>query len=344
MIEFTGDYFDGRTSRPVPAVFACDGPWLMIRDRNNSLLLRVGLKDCSIDPPLGRTARTIRLPGNAVCETFDHDAVAALEKTAKQNPVLRLVHAIEASRRAVLLSLVGIILSVWLFHTFVIPSLAGRIAFSLPAGIADTVSSQTLKVLDSRLLQPSGLDADRTAALRTAFDRIVAETGSDASRCRLEFRKSPVVGPNAFALPSGLVVMTDELVALAETDEELEAILYHELAHVRNRHALRMVVQDAGIFLVVSALAGDLSGISSAAASLPTVLAQSGYSREFEREADRFAVQYLIRRKSGVIPFQDILRRISKTGTALPGEAVFSTHPVMEDRLQDIEKMKNALR
>lgn len=344
MIEFTGDYFDGRTSRPVPAAVACDGTWLMIRDRNNSLLLRVGLKECNIDPPLGRTARTIRLPGNAACETFDHDAVAALEKTAAQNPGLRLVHAIEASWRAVLLSLVCIMLSVWLFHTFVIPSLAGRVAFSLPAGIADTVSSQTLKVLDSRLLKPSELDPDRSAALQKAFGRIVAETGSDASRCRLEFRKSPLVGPNAFALPSGLVVMTDELVALSEKDDELEAILYHELAHVRNRHALRMVIQDAGIFLVVSALAGDLSGISSAAASLPTVLAQSGYSREFEREADRFAVQYLIRKESGIAPFRDILTRISRKSPALPGEAVFSTHPVMEERLQDLEKMKNAQR
>ena len=341
MIEFTGDYFDGRTSRPVPAAVACDGTWLMIRDQNNSLLLRVGLKECSIDPPLGRTARAIRLPGNAVCETFDHRAIAVLERTAAQNPGLRLVHAIETSWRAVLLSLAGIILSVWLFHTFAIPSLAGRVAFSLPDSIADAVSSQALAILDNGLLKPTELDPDRTADLRRAFGRAVIETASDASRCRLEFRKSPLVGPNAFALPSGLVVITDELVALAETDEELEAILFHELAHVKNRHALRMVIQDAGIFLVVSALAGDLSGISSAAASLPTVLAQSGYSREFEREADRFAVQYLLRRKSGVTPFQDILRRLSRTREALPGEAVFSTHPVTEERLQDMDKMKN---
>ena len=161
--------------------------------------------------------------------------------------------------------------------------------------------------------------------------------GPDAFTYRLEFRKSPVIGPNAFALPSGTVVMTDELVNLSVDDRELDGILLHEIGHVKERHALRSVIQNAGVFLLIASLSGDLSQISSAAASLPTVLVHSEYSRTFEREADRFAALYS--RTHGAAGQADAGYPAASGQHApkFPGESVLSTHPVIEERIAELE-------
>jgi Zn-dependent protease with chaperone function len=136
--------------------------------------------------------------------------------------------------------------------------------------------------------------------------------------------------------------MTDELVELAENDRELEGVLLHEMGHVEERHGLRSIIQNAGVFLLISALVGDVASISSTAASLPTLLAQTGYSRQFEREADEFAVGHFVRRGWSAAPLRDILLRMSEGAPSFPGESILSTHPVMSERIRHIEEMEGS--
>ncbi len=339
MIELRGVYFDGKSSRVHRATLQCTGGFVTIQGEDEPLSRRVQLSQCRFDPPLGKTARSVRLPGDAVFETPDCDALTAIEKSAGKNRVMRLVHGIEARWKAVLLSLAGIIIFVWLFHTYAIPLLARRIAFALPPYVTEEVSRQTMDILDSHFLKPSELSSKKTEGIRNAFRLLLRDLGPDNFTYRLEFRKSPVIGPNAFALPSGTIVMTDELVNLSEDERELDGILLHEIAHVRERHAMRTLIQNAGIFLVITALTGDLSAISSSAASLPMLLAHSDYSRNFEREADRFAAIHLVQKGLPVKPLQDILRRIGKNRPTYPGESLFSSHPAMEERLEYLEEL-----
>ena len=86
------------------------------------------------------------------------------------------------------------------------------------------------------------------------------------------------MGANAFALPNGTIVVTDDLVKLAEHDDELVAVLAHEIGHVVSRHALRRVLQDSGVMLLVAGITGDIVSISSLAAALPTLLIEAKYS------------------------------------------------------------------
>ncbi len=336
MIEVRGTYFDGRSSAARDATLNCAGDMITIRGESGPLIHAVQVSRCYFDPPLGKTSRSIRLPGGAVFETKDCDSLVSIERSAGKNRAMRVVHYLETRWKTVALSLAGIVLFVWLFHTFAIPVLAKKIAFALPPRVTQEVSNQTMRVLDGHLLKPSELPAGRRAAVNKDFQGLLDDDDRSLHDYRLEFRKSPAMGPNAFALPSGMIIMTDELVNLSENDAEIRGVLLHEIAHVRERHALRSVMQNAGIFLVIATLAGDLSGISSAAASLPTILANAGYSRIFEREADRFAALYFIRRGWSVKPMQDILGRMAKNVPRLPGEAVLSTHPVMEERIREI--------
>jgi Zn-dependent protease with chaperone function len=168
----------------------------------------------------------------------------------------------------------------------------------------------------------------------------------DGHEYQLEFRHGGMIGANAFALPSGIIVMTDELVDISKSDDELVAVLAHEIGHVRGRHALRQMLQAAGVSSLAFALLGDVSSISGILSAAPALL-HAKYSRDFEREADVFAKQWL--RENGIAEsnFDAILCRISgsheKTKAKAKAKAgakdsdkkgfdYFSSHPSTTER------------
>ncbi|NOZ68664.1 MAG: M48 family metallopeptidase [Deferribacteres bacterium] len=343
MIEFTGVYFDGKTSRAYAVSVVFDGRTLHIRGVEGDYpALDIPLEDCTITPPLGNTMRSIQLPGGAQCQTSDTAAVSALERLTGQNRGMGFVHRLENRWKTAVGALAGLVLCVWVFVTYGIPFLAEKIAYSVPPELAEQMSRQAIEMLDRRFLKPSELDPGKTEKLQEEFQHLHSEIDPD-SDYRLEFRKSPYIGPNAFALPSGLIIMTDELVDLADSNRELLAILAHETAHVKKRHGLRSIIQNSGVFLLVSALAGDITSITSTAASLPTLLARSGYSRKFETEADTVAALYMIRKGWGTGPFQAILLRITRDMADYPGESLLSSHPLTNQRVQHLRDIEASM-
>jgi len=342
VIEAQGTYFDGKSSKAHKAAMRFSSDSLTIEDDGGTLMLSVRLSQCRLDPPLGKAGRSIRLPGGAVFETPDSAALRDIERSWGKNRMMRFVHGLESRWKTVAASFAGIVLFLWLFHTYAIPVLAKEIAFSLPAGINTEISRHTMDILDAHFFEPTGLSRERMEGIKKRFQSLLNTLGPDTFTYCLEFRKSQAIGPNAFALPSGTVVMTDELVKLSVDDRELDGILLHEIGHVKERHALRAIIQNAGVFLLITSLSGDLSEISSAAASLPTVLVHSEYSRTFERAADRFAALALLRKGEPVKPLQDILRRLSSNAPKYPGESVLSSHPVMEERIAELETFGRA--
>ena len=338
MIDFEGTYFDGETARARPVRVSTDGIVVLIRDPAGNEVRSVSLRDIEITPPLGRTRRSLKLPGGARCDTPDLDSAAALDRCKGGNRGMRLVHSLESRWKMAAGSLAALVLCVWAFLTFGIPFVAEKAAYSVPPELTETVSRRTLAVLDGKFLVPSELDSERTAEARQAFDRVRTDLGTDF-RYRLEFRKSPHVGPNAFALPSGLIVVTDEMVLLVESERELIGVFAHEIAHVEKRHGLRSVFQNTGVFLLISALVGDVASITSTAAALPTLLAESGYSRKFEAEADEAAGAYFLSKGWSTQPLQDVLLRMTQDMPEFAGRALFSSHPDTAERVERLRAL-----
>jgi len=210
---------------------------------------------------------------------------------------------------------------------FGLPAISGWAADHLPPSADRVIGAQTLQILDRIVLDPTRVHAYRQTQLQDLFSHMTASL-DDGHNYRLEFRRARGLGPNAFALPSGIIVVTDELVQIARSDEELAAVLAHEVGHVRGRHSLRILIQGAGVSALAVAVLGDIGSMSALASAAPG-LVQAKHSRDFEREADSYARDWLAKEGIAATRFDDILCRMTLTHTGGRGELpeFLSSHP-----------------
>jgi len=96
--------------------------------------------------------------------------------------------------------------------------------------------------------------------------------------------------PNAFTLPGGAIVVTDDLVALAESPDEIAGVLAHELGHVEAQHVLKNVIRQMGLGLFFDIVFGG-SGAGQTIAAMNVLTLR--FSREDEAEADQIGFRLL---------------------------------------------------
>ncbi|MEL7086932.1 MAG: M48 family metallopeptidase, partial [Planctomycetota bacterium] len=146
-------------------------------------------------------------------------------------------------------------------------------------------------------------------------------------------------GSCAFALPGGQTFITDVLFDKLD-DDQLAAVMGHEIAHVIHRHgAERMTKQQFFQKLGGAAgmAAGDASGAQIARQLLNVALMR--HSREDEHECDHFGLQYMVAagyHPQGMVELLQILASASGEGGRPP--EILSTHPYPEDRIDAVKQ------
>ncbi len=325
-------FYDGRSSSQ-RNVLIYPAPPAGLRVVGDGVDFSCGLTEVRDSGRLGNTPRHLHFRDGSQCETDDNDAIDRL--FAEQGAGLggRLLHLWESRYGYVLAALAATVVIIWALVNYGLPGLAREVAFALPASTEQAIGQGALEQMDASFFQPSQLSPERQKALQALF-RQATSSLEGAGGYRLELRSSKLVGPNAFALPSGHIVMTDALVELAANDDELLAVLAHEIGHLRQHHLLRRVLQDSATALVIIAVTGDVSTMTSLAAAAPTLLLRSKFSRDFEREADDFALDFLERRGIPASAFSDILLRMEDKRGGKSGSFpdYLSSHPATEER------------
>jgi predicted Zn-dependent protease len=156
---------------------------------------------------------------------------------------------------------------------------------------------------------------------------------------------------NAFAIPGGYIYIFTGLILGVENEDELAAVVSHELAHVTERHVAKRM--DQMRFISIASIAGVLAGaligshgggtstnaIGQAMATGAIAGAQSAflmYSRENERDADEVGIGYLM--KSGYNPdaMPKTFEIMKKQHWFMSGDTVpsyLSTHPGLDERI-----------
>jgi Zn-dependent protease with chaperone function len=319
-------YFDGKTSARRPVTLIAGGGKMKVVGAD--VHLEFDARRVRRSLRVGNTPRWLYLPGGGACVTSDN---AAIDRITRDMRYEKLLHRWESRPHYAALAVFLVVGMLWLLVDRGIPAAVERIAAHMPLEAEATLGRQTLKSLDQSLMQPSSLPASQQAALRDKLAALAAKAGNPAP-FQLEFRRS-YLGANAFALPAGIIVVTDDLVELAKSDDEIMGVLAHELGHVQGRHTLRRLLEGSASALIIAGVTGDIASTTSLAAAAPALLIQTRYSRDNEREADAFAVQAM--KAVGIDPaqFARILVRLEAVGHHGPGIPSFvATHPDTAER------------
>lgn len=323
-------FYDGQTPVPMPATLIWTGQ--NVKVIGSALAQDFPTNRVRVSPRIAKADRFISLPGGAQLQCPDSPLLDRLPQEGKSEGVVAWLE----NRWQIALACLAITLSgLAAGYFYGLPAAAAHIAANVPIEYEQQLGQQSIEWLDSNeWFQPSELDPEDIDALKAGFAKLTQGLPLE-QHYRLEFRDAPDIGPNAFALPGGTIVLTDQMVELSESPEEIYAVLAHEIGHVERRHALRHVLQDSIVAAGVATLTGDAATLTLAVSGLPVILAQARYSREFESEADEFGFALL--KQHGLSPehFANLMERLSHKRDSRDERrlAFLSSHPVTADRI-----------
>ena len=194
----------------------------------------------------------------------------------------------------------------------------------------------------------------RHAALTQLVSNIgqrLKEASPDPAFRRFPYTFRVVDSPevNAFALPGGPIYVNSGIIELCESEDELAAILGHEMSHVAARHATEMLttqnITQIALIAAISVIPLPLPPIAWEGAKLGYVLGLLRYNRGMESEADRLGLGLMDAAGYDPREMASVFRKLSEQQRSLPSivERFASSHPLSEDRMRDTERRANAM-
>lgn len=228
-----------------------------------------------------------RKPDTGERLVFDGDAKSALSLAA---PKLFSARAQGVERPGVV---VGVAAAAWsLAAAFLvgIPMAASPLAGVMPAPyraqIADISWSQV------NTFTEYCDDSDEAARILNDMAHRIMTASDVAHRDEIWITIVDAPFPNAFALPDNSIVVTDDLIQLAEHPDELTGVLAHEIAHIEENHVMTNVIRQMGAGVFFDVVFGG-AGVGQVIAVASVNLASLRYTRGDEVEADVRGLDYL---------------------------------------------------
>jgi len=289
-ITIEGLLFDGNTSKSVDATLSVNQGGLITLEADGK---RQSPVISNISARLGSSARYIDIENLGRFETRDNDKVDLLSEILFANNKSTILHTLESN---LLLIIIAVIVTIGFTGATIkwgIPTLADYIVEVMPDKTNDLIGDAITEKIEDRWFNVSTLEQARQNELHDKFNQVLKKLGSENKGYVFKLKDAQnSVGANALAFPSGLIIMTDQLVKLADNDDQLMGIMAHEIGHLDAEHSLRQIVRGSIITFLVAFISGDISGASSTLITAPVALLELSYSREFETEADGYALRY----------------------------------------------------
>ena len=304
-MRLKGRLFDGTSSTAHDVTLFFDEHNTIKFDGN--ILSPTSFTDIKISSRVGNTPRTITFPNGEIFETVEHDILDSIIE--QQGGSKSWVHLLESNTQYVVCALAFLIAFFTWGSIWGVPWLSTKVAYALPAEVNTYIASGTLETLDKRVFKKSTLTPERQLNLTESFNSLLPVNKQEFSY-NLAFRSGGYIGANAFALPDGTIVITDELVELARHDDEIISVLLHEIGHVEYRHGLRGIINHAGLTALILTVTGDINSAGAMVLALPNVLLESSYSRELEWEADTYSLEYMQKHNIETEHFANFMERM----------------------------------
>lgn len=243
----------------------------------------------------------------------------------------------------------------WILSAAIVAALAACATTTSSTGrrqYVGGVSEQQLNQLgaqafvEAKSKGPLSNDAKQNAYVRCVVNALTRQLPAQAQSVGWETAVFANSEPNAFALPGGKVGVNTGIFSVAKNQDQLAAVLAHEIGHVVERHHDERITRQMGAssaVQVLGALAGDYGSLATQGGSL---LAQTGFllpgSRVQETEAD--VVGQRLMAEAGFDPAQavNLWQNMISAGGGRPPEWL-STHPNPQSRIQELRSRAGTL-
>ncbi len=318
---------------PARLVKAGDGQAVRLLDlQTGATLTQAASSELRREPRLGSLPSEIRFPDGWLFETPDHAGLDGILRTG----AFAWLHRWEAPRPRLALLVPLLAVAGYAAWSWGVGALVAIAVALTPETLTRSIDDGQLAMIDGVLAEPSRLSTDQRARVGHIFERVSVE--AEASRFgeyRLEHRRMPGIGPNAFAMPGGTIVLTDALVEEFDDADAIAGVIGHEIAHVLEGHALYQFYRRTGTELLTSLIFGDFGPVIEDMVQQGDMLLGLAYSREDELEADRMGAALATRAgydPEGLVWF---LEELASTHD-MPESDWWSTHPDTAERVEAI--------
>ncbi len=338
-----GVWYPAGTSRATPATLSvtADGHW-QIADESGERKAEDAPDEIEISDRVGGISRRITFGDGSVFETPDNDAVDRILAASGRRHG-GFIHALERFHPRLAIFVVLVVLLGIGIYRYAVPVLVEVAVAVTPPAVPALIGQSAMASLDQTVFEPSALDAETQQAIASDFRSLAVLVPRGPDGFTLNFRKGGQIGPNAFALPDGSIVLTDELVELADDEEAILGVLAHEIGHVELQHSLRQLYRAAGVTGLIFLIGGDIGAGMEDILVQGAAIASLSYSREAESQADRYSVDLMY--KAGHDPLA-IVRFLELLRDKLHDDSeadFFSTHPATPTRIEEIRRYAEAL-
>jgi predicted Zn-dependent protease len=216
-------------------------------------------------------------------------------------------------------------------------------------GISDSEEYYIGRAVAARLLARSSLSQNQAATTYVnEVGQVVAQKSSMPRTYRgYHFGILETSDPNAYACPGGIILITRGLIKECQNEDELAAVLAHEVAHIAHKDGIKSINKARWTSVLTSTGAeaarqygGGVAGslVSMFESSIDDVfktLVVNGYSRAAEENADRAAVTTLTRAGYNPAALAAILGRLCSKG----GGGIFKSHPLTSQRVEAVKML-----
>ncbi len=212
-----------------------------------------------------------------------------------------------------------------------VPLAAGPIADAMPPRYREQIADISWSQVEAFTETCDDADEAERIVNDVAYRIMQASNVAQKDEIWISIVESPI--PNAFALPDNSVVVTDQLIGLAEHPDELIGVIAHEIAHVERNHIMKNIVRQVGAGIFFDVVFGG-AGAGQAIAIASVNLAGLRYSRGDEADADARGLDYLDAASIDTAGLARLFERFAEEfGDQPEGAAtLLSSHPATENR------------
>lgn len=291
-------FYDGQISKPYPATISpIDRETVLIC--YNQQQRRYYYADMQLIGALGQIQPVIELKDDARIE-FPQALPDWFELNKKR--VQHSIWKLERSPSLILFSVVFVAAFIFAILRWGIPSAAHYVAMKLPEDTIYQLGDEAQEQVFN-MTAPSTVPVLRQKQIIKSYQDLVA----NGRPAKVLFRSGGKIGANALAIPNNTIILTDELVNLAKDDHEIIGVLAHEQGHLVERHSLQQALSSLGFSVLLIAVTGDSSALFT---TLPVALVGASYSRNFESDADLYAMQVLDKNHISSLHLANFLARM----------------------------------